>query len=61
MKIRYVVLAMSLVLAVAFSVPALGGPSNPVANLAAKDGKARKAAKKAKKKANKANKAAKAA
>src|SRR5215203_1083205 len=35
MKKRYTVLGLSLVLALALSVPALGGPSNPVASVSA--------------------------
>ncbi len=58
MKRRYAILGMASLLAVALAVPALGGPSNPVAEGAAS---AKKIAKKAKKKAKQANKAAKAA
>jgi hypothetical protein len=35
MKKRYIVLGLSLVLALALSVPALGGPSNPIASVSA--------------------------
>jgi hypothetical protein len=35
MKSRYVVLCLSLVLALALAVPALGGPTNPIASLSA--------------------------
>jgi uncharacterized phage infection (PIP) family protein YhgE len=55
---RYLILGLSAFLAVALTVPALGGPSNPIADGAAS---AKKTAKKALKKAKKANKAAKAA
>ena len=55
---RYLVLGLSAFLALALAVPALGGPSNPIADGAAS---AKKTAQKALKKAKKANKAAKAA
>lgn len=55
---RYLVLGLGVVLAVSLSVPALGGPSNPVANGAAS---AKKIANKALKKAKKANQKAAAA
>jgi hypothetical protein len=55
MKRRYVVLGISSVLALALTVPALGGPSNPIASSAAS---AKKLANKALKKANQANSAA---
>lgn len=58
MKKRYFVLGASVVLAIALAVPALGGPSNPVATTAAS---AKSTAKKALKKAKKANKKAKGA
>jgi trimeric autotransporter adhesin len=49
MKRRYAVLFLSLVLALALAVPALGGPSNPVANISASaKSTATKALKKAK-------------
>jgi flagellar capping protein FliD len=35
MKSRYVVLSLSLVLALALAVPALGGPTNPIASISA--------------------------
>jgi membrane protein involved in colicin uptake len=35
MKRRYIVLSLSLVLALALAVPALGGPGNPVASMSA--------------------------
>jgi membrane protein involved in colicin uptake len=35
MKRRYIVLSLSLVLALALAVPALGGPSNPIASTSA--------------------------
>lgn len=35
MKRRYIVLSLSLVLALALAVPALGGPSNPIASVSA--------------------------
>jgi len=35
MKKRYTVLGLSLVLALALAVPALGGPSNPIASVSA--------------------------
>ncbi len=56
MKQRYLVLAFSIVLAVAVAVPALGQSSEPTATSAAS---AKKLAKKANKKAKKANKKAK--
>ena len=58
MKNRYLVLGLAAFLAVALAVPALGGPSNPIADGAAS---AKKTAKKALKKAKKANQAAKVA
>ena len=58
MNKRYLVLGLSVVLALALAVPALGGPSNPVADISAS---AKKTAKKALKKAKKANKKANAA
>ena len=55
MKKRYAVLGLSVVLALALAVPALGGPTNPIASIS----KSTKAiAKKALKKANKAQKTA---
>lgn len=58
MKNRYLILGLAAFLAVALTVPALGGPSNPIADGAAS---AKKTAKKALKKAKKANQAAKGA
>jgi len=58
LKNRYLVLGLAAFLAVALAVPALGGPSNPIADGAAS---AKKTAKKALKKAKKANQNAKAA
>lgn len=58
MRNRYLVLGLAAFLAVALTVPAVGGPSNPIADGAAS---AKKTAKKALKKAKKANKNAKAA
>ena len=58
MRNRYLVLGLSAFLALALAVPAIGGPSNPIADGAAS---AKKTAQKALKKAKKANKAAKAA
>jgi len=59
MSKRYVVLGLSLVLALALAVPALGGPSNPLANASKSVKKtaetALKTAKQAKKLANTAN------
>lgn len=59
MSKRYVVLGMSLVLALALAVPALGGPSNPLASASKSVKKtaetALKTAKQAKKLANTAN------
>jgi trimeric autotransporter adhesin len=55
MSKRYVVLGLSVVLALALAVPALGGPSNPVASVSAS---AKKIALKALKKANEAQKTA---
>ncbi|HMI80980.1 MAG TPA: hypothetical protein VK480_04265, partial [Solirubrobacterales bacterium] len=49
MKRRYAVLGLSVFLALALAVPALGGPSNPVASISAS---AKSIAKKALKKAN---------
>jgi hypothetical protein len=58
MKRRYTVLALSLILALALAVPALGGPANPVASISASvkqiATKALKTAKSAKKTANSA-------
>jgi hypothetical protein len=49
MKKRYIVLGLSAFLALALAVPALGGPSNPIADTAANTKKtAKKALKKAK-------------
>jgi hypothetical protein len=49
MKKRYTVLGLSLVLALALAVPALGGPSNPIASVSASvKSTANKALKKAK-------------
>jgi membrane protein involved in colicin uptake len=63
MKSRYVVLFLSLVLAIALAVPALGGPTNPVASLSASvksiANKALKKAKTAQTAANSAQTAAK--
>jgi hypothetical protein len=58
MKNRYLVLGLSVVLALALAVPALGGPSNPVASLSAS---AKSVANKALKKAKTAQKKAEAA
>jgi hypothetical protein len=58
MKRRYSVLGLSLVLALALAVPAMGGPSNPVASVSAD---ALTVAKKALKKAKTAQKTANAA
>jgi len=62
MKSRYVVLCLSLVLALALAVPALGGPTNPIASLSATvkqtASKALKKAKAAQKTANAAQSAA---
>ena len=59
MRRRYVLLALTSILAVALTVPALGGPSNPIATGAASAKKtAKKALKKAKKKAQQTAKAA---
>jgi hypothetical protein len=52
---RYLVLGLSAVLAIALAVPALGGPSNPVAEISAS---AKKTAKKALKKAKQAQQTA---
>lgn len=49
MSRRYAILGLSMVLALALAVPALGGPSNPVASISAS---AKKIANKALKKAN---------
>ena len=46
MKKRYAVLGLASILAIAFAVPALGGPSNPIAHSAVSVGKAFKKAKK---------------
>ena len=51
MKRRYVLLGLASILAIALAVPAMGGPSNPLATTAAS---AKKTAKKALKKAKKA-------
>lgn len=56
MSKRYTVLGFSIVLALALAVPALGGPSNPIANISAN---AKKTANKAIKRANQAKKQAK--
>jgi len=56
MSKRYTVLGMSVVLALALAVPALGGPSNPVASTSAS---VKKTANKALKRANQAKKQAK--
>ncbi|HEX3042850.1 MAG TPA: hypothetical protein VHP56_12250 [Solirubrobacterales bacterium] len=58
MKNRYLVLGLSLVLALAMAVPALGGPGNPVASISAS---AKSTANKALKKAKAAQKTANAA
>jgi hypothetical protein len=58
MKKRYAVLGLSVVLALALAVPALGGPSNPIASASAD---AKSIAEKALKQAKAAKKAAKAA
>ena len=62
MSKRYLVLGLSVVLALALAVPALGGPTNPFSNLAAKSkgvaAKALKTAKAAQKTANAASSAA---
>jgi uncharacterized phage infection (PIP) family protein YhgE len=58
MKNRYFVFGLSIVLALALAVPALGGPTNPVASLSAS---AKSIANKALKKAKKAQKTAEAA
>lgn len=58
MKNRFLILGLASFLAVALAVPALGGPSNPIANGAAS---AKKTAKKALKKAKEAKTAAAAA
>jgi len=55
MSKRYVVLGLSVMLALALAVPALGGPTNPVASISAS---AKKIAQKALKKANEAQKTA---
>ena len=52
MNRRYLVLGLSAVLAISLTVPALGGPGNPVATTAVSAAKALKVAKKAKQKAN---------
>lgn len=58
MKKRYIVLGLSLVLALALAVPALGGPSNPIASVSASvKSIANKALKKAKEAQNTANSA----
>jgi len=58
MRKRYIVLGLSAFLALALAVPALGGPSNPIADVSAT---AKKTAKKALKKAKKAQQSADAA
>jgi hypothetical protein len=58
MRNRYIVLGLSLVLALALSVPAMGGPSNPIASASAT---AKQIAKKALRRANQANRKATAA
>jgi hypothetical protein len=58
MRHRYLVLGLSAFLALALAVPALGGPSNPVADVSAT---AKKTAKKALKKSKKAQQSADAA
>jgi multidrug efflux pump subunit AcrA (membrane-fusion protein) len=59
MSKRYMILGLSVVLALALAVPALGGPSNPIASISASvkqtANKALKQAKQAKKLANTAN------
>jgi membrane protein involved in colicin uptake len=58
MKSRYAVLFLSLVLALALAVPALGGPTNPIASISASvKSTANKALKKAKKAQTTANSA----
>lgn len=58
MKSRYVVLFLSVVLALALAVPALGGPTNPIASISASVKQtANKALKKAKNAQNTANSA----
>ena len=52
MSKRYLVLGLSAVFAISLTVPALGGPGNPVASTAVSAAKALKVAKKAKQKAN---------
>lgn len=63
MSKRYFVLGLSVVLALALAVPALGGPSNPIASISASvkqtANKALKQSKQAKKLANTANSNAK--
>ena len=62
MRKRYLVLGLSVFLAIALTVPALGGPSNPVAGISASAKKtAKKALKKAKNAQNTANNAQNAA
>ncbi|HET7509963.1 MAG TPA: hypothetical protein VFJ65_06915, partial [Solirubrobacterales bacterium] len=65
MSKRYAVLGLSIFLALALAVPALGGPANPVANISASAksiaNKALKKAKAAQQTANAANSAAAAA
>jgi Alanine-zipper, major outer membrane lipoprotein len=65
MKKRYLIFGLSIVLALALAVPALGGPSNPVANISASAksiaNKALKKAKAAQTAANDAQNAANAA
>lgn len=56
MSKRYLVLGLSVVLALALAVPALGGPSNPIASISAS---VKKTANKALKRANQAKKQAK--
>lgn len=55
---RYLVFGFAVVLALALTVPALGGPSNPVASSAVSLGKVFKVAKKARNKANAAQEGA---
>ncbi|HKJ36514.1 MAG TPA: hypothetical protein VKA36_08110 [Solirubrobacterales bacterium] len=59
MKRRYVVAAAVALLSVSLAVPALGGPSNPVADVAGIKGQVKKAKKKAKKAQRNASKALK--
>jgi hypothetical protein len=57
MKARYTVLGLSVVLALALAVPALGGPSNPIAHTASALSKAKKAIRLANNAQNTANNA----